>query len=302
MKGGRRACSGGKRKCLNPLNAICPTCKTEKPLADFNINKCRSNGHVSECRICNVQSRKIKIPKAKRLCLKCGKSTHKERYCSRLCYNERRFILLENGSYLKQCPKCNEFKPMNGDHFAKSSKLNHGYHCYCKVCDSEKTKAFNKSLDPAVRKQRRRASNIKNAEHNKEYRKSRAPVKLIQEAHRRKTDPSFVLKNRMRSRMFMALKKGKGGERWQDLLGYTVDDLKKHLQKKFLPGMTWELFLNGAIHIDHRVPVAAHNIKGYDSHDFKRCWALKNLQPMWADDNMAKSDHLTKHFQPSLAI
>ena len=122
------------------------------------------------------------------------------------------------------------------------------------------------------------------------------------ENERRKTDIGFNLKNRMRYRMHAALKRGKGGKRWQDLLGYTVDDLKKHLQKKFQPGMTWELFLNGEIHIDHKIPVAAHNIKDHDSHDFKRCWALKNLQPMWASDNMAKSDNLSKHFQPSLAI
>ena len=300
MKGGKRIGSGAKIKCKNPLNAICSNCHTEKPLSEFNLCKTRRNGHGHECRECNVQTRKKYTPIPTGSCLKCGKPTHRDKYCSDNCYRERRFVLLENGDYLKQCPKCNEFKPMNDEHFHKSNSLSRGYSSYCKICSKAKDQKYNANLDPDIRKQRRRASRIKNAIHNKEYQKSRSADRLIRESRRNRTDPSFALKNRMRSRMFMAIKKGKGGKRWQDILGYTVDDLKKHLQKKFLPGMTWELFLNGDIHVDHKIPVAAHNIKDHDSYDFKRCWALKNLQPMWASDNMAKSDSLSKHFQPSL--
>ena len=36
--------------------------------------------------------------------------------------------------------------------------------------------------------------------------------------------------------------------------------------------------------------------------DFKKCWSLSNLQPMWAQDNLSKGASLEKHFQPGLTI
>jgi len=44
------------------------------------------------------------------------------------------------------------------------------------------------------------------------------------------------------------------------------------------------------------------NFTNPDHMDFKKCWALKNLQPMWAKDNIIKGAKLDKHFQPSLLL
>ena len=48
----------------------------------------------------------------------------------------------------------------------------------------------------------------------------------------------------------------------------------------------------GEIHIDHIVPVAAFSITSLDCDDFKRCWSLSNLRPLWAADNRAKGSKL----------
>ena len=37
-----------------------------------------------------------------------------------------------------------------------------------------------------------------------------------------------------------------------------------------------------------------------EDEDFKRCWALSNLQPLWMSENRSKNDKLEKPFQPSL--
>lgn len=51
--------------------------------------------------------------------------------------------------------------------------------------------------------------------------------------------------------------------------------------------MTWERFCAGEIHIDHIVPLSSFD---RDSEvGMKSAWALTNL-PMWAKDNLAKSD------------
>ncbi|GAG78004.1 unnamed protein product, partial [marine sediment metagenome] len=63
-----------------------------------------------------------------------------------------------------------------------------------------------------------------------------------------------------------------------------------------------ERFLAGEIHIDHKIPVSVFNFSKAEHMDFKKCWALKNLQPLWAIDNQTKNAKLKRPFQPSLQI
>lgn len=102
--------------------------------------------------------------------------------------------------------------------------------------------------------------------------------------------------------MYHTIRHVKAGRKWQDLVGYSIDDLRRHIEKQFKGGMTWERFMAGEIHVDHKIPVAAFNFTCPENPDFKKCWALKNLRPMWAIDNLTKGDSLDKPFQPSLAI
>ena len=92
----------------------------------------------------------------------------------------------------------------------------------------------------------------------------------------------------------------KKGNHWEDLVGYTLDDLKKHLEKQFTEGMTWENY--GEWEIDHIIPIKVFNYDNAEHLDFKRCWALKNLRPLWRNENRAKSDKLATSFQPSLKL
>ena len=70
------------------------------------------------------------------------------------------------------------------------------------------------------------------------------------------------------------------------LLGYTKYELKEHLESQFTDGMSWDNMSDW--HIDHIRPVASFNYDSTDHPDFKKCWSLNNLQPMWAKDNMSK--------------
>lgn len=85
--------------------------------------------------------------------------------------------------------------------------------------------------------------------------------------------------------------RGKGGRSWQQLVGYTAADLKAHLERQFLRGMTWENY--GDWHVDHIVPIASFEITGADDPALRICWGLPNLRPMWAADNIRKSDNRT---------
>ena len=97
-----------------------------------------------------------------------------------------------------------------------------------------------------------------------------------------------------------SLNGNKNNQHWEDLVGYTITKLKKHLQKQFVEGMTWENY--GRWHIDHKIPLSVFNYTKPEHKDFKRCWALSNLRPLWAEDNLKKNNSLDKPFQPSLLI
>lgn len=84
------------------------------------------------------------------------------------------------------------------------------------------------------------------------------------------------------------------------IFGYSKDELRAMIVGKFSSGMTLENY--GKWHVDHIIPVSKFNYSGFDDVDFKRCWSLKNLQPLWAKDNFEKTDKIKKPFQPCLAI
>lgn len=95
---------------------------------------------------------------------------------------------------------------------------------------------------------------------------------------------------------------GSKNNRTFELLGYSPEQLCKHLERLFLPGMTWENYGKKGWHVDHVVPLSVFNYETpYDS-DFKRAWALDNLQPLWEKDNLSKNAKLDKPFQPSLLL
>lgn len=78
----------------------------------------------------------------------------------------------------------------------------------------------------------------------------------------------------------------KGGRSWEAILGYTANDLRAHLERQFVKGMSWDNY--GEWHVDHIVPVASFSFGSPDDDEFKACWSLTNLRPLWAKANMQK--------------
>jgi len=203
----------------------------------------------------------------------------------------------------KACTKCGEQKPLS--EFSKAKKGKGSRRANCKLCDIKRNeewrlnhKEYYKKRRAGIREQENERCKKYRAEHGDRIREARR----ISDASKRITVKG-QLNNRLKSALYQSLKKGsKSFRHWESLVGYTVDQLKKHLEKRFILGMSWEHFLAGELHIDHKIPIAAFNFSKPEDLDFKRCWALKNLQPMWAKENIRKGAKINKPFQPSLAI
>jgi hypothetical protein len=74
----------------------------------------------------------------------------------------------------------------------------------------------------------------------------------------------------------------------KELVGYDGLQLKEHLERQFTKGMSWEKFMRGEIHIDHIVPKLLFHFDDVTDPEFKACWALANLRPLWKADNLKK--------------
>ena len=104
---------------------------------------------------------------------------------------------------------------------------------------------------------------------------------------RRAADPSWKVSAHMKTMIGRGLKGGKAGRSWRAFVPYTLEELMAHLERQFLPGMTWDN--RGDWHIDHIVPLSSFEFTGPDDANFQAAWALTNLRPLWAKDNIRKS-------------
>ena len=91
----------------------------------------------------------------------------------------------------------------------------------------------------------------------------------------------------MRAYLARSLSNQKAGRKWEALVGYTLSDLMQHLERQFTAGMTWEN--RGEWHVDHIRPLCSFEFQTPDCPQFREAWALTNLRPLWAKDNLTKS-------------
>lgn len=223
---------------------------------------------------------------------------------------------------MKTCTKCKKEFPATIEyfHWRKDSQR---YRNECKKCHYEKHKRWAKENKDRINTECQRKRKENPGYYNaigKKYRDKNPQKRYIVCTAWRKNNPeknnaiqkkSYIkrrttlrgnLNHRISVAIQISIKKNKKGRNWESIVGYTLDDLRKCLETQFTQGMSWNEFLKGNIHIDHKTPQSVFNFTKPEHEDFKRCWALSNLQPMWAKENMSKGAKLEKHFQPSLQL
>ena len=163
-----------------------------------------------------------------------------------------------------------------------------------------KIKQLNKLRKASLAKEKiklyNRTYNLKNK--NKLYEKNKRYVinsrERVRESRRiwqktqYKNNIQHRLKQILRERMRKAFKRNqKTGSAVKDL-GCSIEQLKKHLESKFLPNMTWTNYGPDGWHIDHIIPLTKFNLS--DRNEFLKACHYTNLQPLWAIDNIKKSN------------
>lgn len=100
-----------------------------------------------------------------------------------------------------------------------------------------------------------------------------------------KKDPVYRLMCNLRSYNYAAFKaiKEKKTYRTKRLLGVSQDELKMHIEKQFIKGMSWDNY--GRWHVDHIMPLSSAKTKP----ELRKLFYYTNLQPLWGKDNISKS-------------
>lgn len=215
----------------------------------------------------------------------------------------------------KVCSKCKQEKKVCEFGNSKSSK--DGLLYCCKKCNNKRSVEYRKNNPEKVleitrnwtaknpewvynrhkkwRDENRELANEikrdwlnKNPEKRKQYRENYKPRKREQRKERRNTDPIFNLTNRMRGRLrkYLIILNITKKNKTFDIVGCTPEFLKEHLEKQFVDGMTWEN--RSEWHIDHKIPLSSAKT---EEELYKLCH-YTNLQPLWAEENLKKSNKI----------
>jgi hypothetical protein len=108
---------------------------------------------------------------------------------------------------------------------------------------------------------------------------------------RRKTDPIFKLKSclRVRIRKFI-ISKNKKSLSTINIIGIDYNGVKKHIERQFKKGMTWENHGTGTgkWHIDHIIPLSTAKTE----EEVVRLCHYTNLQPLWEEENLKKQNKI----------
>ena len=176
---------------------------------------------------------------------------------------------------MKKCPVCNTEKEFS--EFYKSSSQASGYRQICKKCDNKERGV-------------RRKNKMKT---DSGYRKKWTRKVFLTKKRKELKDPIFKLKRNLQSKLSQSIKHGYNDKtKAHRLLGLKWGVLREYIESKFYEGMSWENF--GQWQIDHIFPLS----QAKSEEELYKLFHYTNIQPLWAKDNLEKSDKLPESVEP----
>lgn len=219
----------------------------------------------------------------------------------------------------KICIKCNKLLDINFFHFRNKEQK---YRNTCKNCSKKSSKErYLNNLEDCKRKQKIYLQNNKEKIilYKKEYyKKNKERISQKTKEHQssveyktnknlrrrlqRDNDPAVRLRHYIGVEINTVLKQNKSNKNGRSFLkaiNYSLEELKNHLESKFEFWMTWE---NQGKYIpsewddndsstwkwqlDHIIPQSLLSYTSMEEDNFKKCWALSNLRPYSAKQNI----------------
>jgi len=208
----------------------------------------------------------------------------------------------------KICSKCDIEKQLSD--FNKMSKIKCGVRSYCRECQKIESKKYRLKNKEKIKSYNTKW-NEQNEEYYKKYFEEYYKVNYDKEKlrkqkwnqdnkeyfnnyqkQRKKEDILFNIITKMRNSINRYIKYK--SKHTFEIVGCTPQFLKEHLEKQFTDGMNWDN--KGEWHIDHIIPLSSAT---NEEELYKLCH-YTNLQPLWAEDNLKKSNKIVETIKKKL--
>jgi len=274
---------------------VCSKCKIEKPLEAFHKSKNTKDGHVERCKNCRSISKRIKenLPDGYQKCTKC---TIIKQFN---CFNKDR---QNKNGFSYSCKECTNkrYRENEGHIKAKQKEWRNNNKAYITHMNNEYEKKNSDKLKISRKKYKKdNAENI--IKYQKQYQAIyvQKPENKIKRSNRIKqksmNDLSYRMANNLRKRGGRAITdEWKSGSFVNDL-GCSIKYFKQYIEEKFYnrangEQMSWDNWAMCGWHLDHIIPLASFDLTNREQ--FLKACHYTNLQPLWAEDNLAKADKL----------
>ncbi len=239
----------------------CIKCGIEKSEEEFPKNKRHSDGPEHECKICTKERKKQ------------WELANKERIREE---NAEQIKEAKHQDYLKRKEYVNK---KNKEYYENNKEA---FLISCKKYRIEHVE-WKKNYDKEYAE--------KNPEKVRSYKRKWSKEKQpAYQYKRRREDLNYALLANIRSRISSQLNGRKKANRTIEILGCSIKELRQHLEMQFKEGMNWQNYGMKGWTIDHIKPCASFDLS--DPEQMKECWNYKNLQPLWAIENIKKGAKL----------
>jgi hypothetical protein len=195
---------------------------------------------------------------------------------------------------MKTCTKCLLELPENLFRVRKSRSGKPYRISVCINCERKQKKIAEK----------KRYHNLTEEEKFKHYKRSKVTSvtesykkwRRVWQKDREQNNPEYLLKRRFSILMRNKINKCKNSS--FDILVYSVQELRTHLEKQFEPWMDWNNWgkydsniwddedpITWTWQIDHIIPINYFNCTSIYDESFQQCWALGSLRPLSVKEN-----------------
>ena len=202
----------------------------------------------------------------------------------------------------KICSKCKIEKLL--ENFVKKNNSPDGCGNSCKQCHNERSRKYrikhrenikeyyikNKEKKQSYLKEYYIENREKQLSCQKKYYVKNKGNRTEYKRNRKLNNPIYKLSINVRNRLrkYLKAKSITKNKITFDIVGCSPPELKDHISKQFVDGMSWDNYSFHNWHIDHIIPLSSAKT---EEEIYKLCH-YTNLQPLWAKDNLAKSNKL----------
>jgi len=259
----------------------CSKCGIEKPLDYFSRQSIPLNKYKSACKAC-----------AKEYVIKTKEQRAQKRRIHYLA-NRERYLEKSKRDYQEQKEKGNrqrwyeQYKEKNRKAMLERSRQ-------YRENNKDKIRAYfiKRQVEHpehvrSIKRRWREKNHDKVLLRHKIYKMNNREKTARSARERKHRDPIYKLKSRISTSVYQALKYQGGtkqGRSFFRTIGYTVQQLKDHLERQFTPEMSWENY-GKYWHVHHIIEKANFKYITMNEESFRQCWALSNLMPLDGKEN-----------------